>query len=232
MTQLREIYFIYSSKMITPSVPPPEDGRCQIMGPFSLIVQGSLGLMAMSSLVYKRYREYPNRRSWLIWFYDVSKQVFGSFGLHVLNVFMSLLKANDESLPNGEYYRNFQHGRTPIPPISDSNNPCNWYFLNILFDTTLGIPILWCFLYVIFHSGTRAGITDITSGQYGHPPRFSAYAKQAILYFIGLLCMKLVVYIILQLVPGLVSFADFVLSWTDGIPRLQLAFTVMIFPLM
>jgi hypothetical protein len=51
------------------------DGECNLLGDFALIVQGALGLLAVSSLAVKRLRESP-RRPVKIWAFDASKQVF------------------------------------------------------------------------------------------------------------------------------------------------------------
>lgn len=245
-------------------------GRCEILGPFSLIIQACLGLLAMSSLVWKRYCEYPNRRPWKIWFYDVSKQVFGALGVHVLNIIISILSGQADRFhgpgghgppppegphggpggpggpggfgsgqPGAAYQPHHGDSPPPLPrtspyylrqaPVSD--NPCDYYFLNILFDTTIGIPILWVLLYSFYHLAKRTGITGIDSGEYGTPPKVSSYLKQLVLYFIGLLSMKLIIYIILMECPFLVEFAMWILSWSDSLPEVQVAFVMMVFPL-
>ena len=85
-----------------PLVPPSaaqegeKEGKCHLLGPFALIVQGALGAVALLSLVVKRWREPPKeKRPWKIFFFDVSKQVVGSGLTHVLNLAMSMLGAVD-----------------------------------------------------------------------------------------------------------------------------------------
>lgn len=63
--------------------------ECRLLGPFAILVQLALGALALLSLVYKRWRERPQRPV-KIWFFDVSKQVFGSVLVHAANVVMSL----------------------------------------------------------------------------------------------------------------------------------------------
>ncbi|KAL2263042.1 hypothetical protein VTK26DRAFT_8497 [Humicola hyalothermophila] len=72
-------------------------GECRLMGPFAILVQLALGALALLSLVYKRWRERPQRPV-RIWFFDVSKQVFGSALVHAANVFMSLLTSGRFSI--------------------------------------------------------------------------------------------------------------------------------------
>ncbi|KAH3660246.1 hypothetical protein OGAPHI_007451 [Ogataea philodendri] len=212
--------------------------KCELLGPFSLLVQGFMGVCALLSLVWKRSREYPNRRPWKIWLFDVSKQVIGALGIHMLNVFMSILGGrSDEWFVNlsqhtSPYYLSGSPPSTPLePPNQDFDNPCDYYFLNILFDTTIGIPILWGLLHVIYKLARNAGIEGIESGEYGNPPKYSYYSKQLALYFVGLVSMKLIIYILLVACPFLVRFAYWLLSWSDSVPRLQVAFVMLLFPL-
>lgn len=44
-----------------------DDDRCELLGPFAVFVQASLGVLALSVLVIKRWRERP-RRTTTIWF--------------------------------------------------------------------------------------------------------------------------------------------------------------------
>src|SRR2546423_14863014 len=69
-----------------------ETGECKLLGPFAILIQGSLGLLALLALVYKRWRERPQRPV-KIWAFDASKQVVGSALLHLANLFMSMLSA-------------------------------------------------------------------------------------------------------------------------------------------
>ncbi|GMM36117.1 hypothetical protein DASC09_034420 [Saccharomycopsis crataegensis] len=236
------------------------EAQCKLLGPFSLIVQSLLGLLSLSSLIYKRYKEYPNRRPWKVWFFDVSKQVFGAIGIHFLNLLLSILGGSSSSTdpeatppvdisPFAFKHHTSENGMSPssssvahestgvstinfyLNSDNDISNPCNWYFLNILFDTTIGVPILWGLLYVIFNCAKKAGIEGINSGQYGIPPRMSSYVKQLILYFIGLFSMKLLVYILLMSVPIFEDTADWLLSVFDPFPRMQVFMVTFVTPL-
>lgn len=98
-----------------------EGGECHLLGEASIFIQGALGALALLSLVYKRWRERP-RRPWKIWFFDVSKQVFGSVLLHIANLLMSMLSS----------------GQFEINPKTDTGgyraNPCSFYLLNLAID--------------------------------------------------------------------------------------------------
>ncbi|ODQ64715.1 hypothetical protein NADFUDRAFT_47317 [Nadsonia fulvescens var. elongata DSM 6958] len=198
-------------------LPPSSDlddgGSCQLLGPFALLVQASMGLIAVSTLVIKRHREHPPR-PWKIWFFDVSKQVMGAGTLHMVNLLLSIISSNNNK---------------DLPDSSD--NPCDWYFLNILWDTTLGIPLLWFFLYWIQHFANSLKIQGIISGQYGYPPKWSAYFKQAALFLFAMILMKIVIYIVFQYLPWLDDVAKYLLSWTYFNPHLQIGFVVFVFPM-
>lgn len=212
---------------------PGSEGECQLLGSFALFVQGALGALALSTLVYKRYRERP-QRPLRIWFFDVSKQVFGSVLVHMANIFMSMLTS-------GRFSIKLDPGAVAAPAVrapSDSSNvpnPCSLYLLNLGIDTTLGIPILILLLKVLTRivAFTPLGKPreSIQSGHYGHPPNVWWWLKQSVIYFCGLFGMKICVLVIFLLAPWISKVGDWALGWTEGNEKLQIAFVMMIFPL-
>lgn len=114
--------------------------ECRLLGSFALFVQLALGGLALMSLVYKRWRERPQRPV-KIWFFDASKQVFGSVLVHMANVFMSMLTSGRISVtfePAARAVaRRFASGEgeggyTP--------NPCSFYLLNLAIDVSCRHP--------------------------------------------------------------------------------------------
>jgi hypothetical protein len=95
-----------------------DGGECKLLGPFSVFVQIALGGLALLSLVYKRWRERPQRPV-KVWAFDVSKQVFGSVMLHLLNLLMSMFAAGQLEI------------RKSYKP-----NPCSFYMLNLGIDVS------------------------------------------------------------------------------------------------
>lgn len=95
-----------------------DNGECRLLGPFSLFIQAALGALALLSLVYKRWRERPQRPV-KVWAFDVSKQVFGSAMLHLANLLMSLFSAGQLEI------------RKEYKP-----NPCSFYLLNLGIDVS------------------------------------------------------------------------------------------------
>ncbi len=108
-----------------------QQAECHLLGPFALLVQGALGAVAVLSLVLKRYRESP-KRPWRIWFFDVSKQIFGSMLLHVFNIAMSLFATTD--VVNAAKTVVAQSGQDAN---GRSPNPCSFYLLNLGIDVRL-----------------------------------------------------------------------------------------------
>ncbi|KAF2722310.1 hypothetical protein K431DRAFT_302675 [Polychaeton citri CBS 116435] len=204
-----------------------QNGECRLLGPFALLVQAALGGVALLSLVWKRWREKP-RRPWKIWFFDASKQVLGSVLLHILNIAMSMFGANDLSDKTAQAVSQAQdqEGRQP--------NPCSFYLLNLGIDTTIGIPVLYFLLKVLHAAFARTALANppesIKSGNYGQPPKTTWWLKQSLIYFIGLVGMKLFVLFLFAVLPWLPWVGDWALRWTEGNEALQIAFVMFLFP--
>jgi len=118
----------------------------------------------------------------------------------------------------------------PDEPIG-SSDPCNWYFLNVLLDTTMGVGIVWLALRGMNYVAWRLGVEGVQMGNYGRPPRIQWWLKQSMIYFAALVTMKLSVWIIFQIMPWLEVVAGFLLSWTRGHPRIEVVLVLCIFPL-
>jgi len=207
------------------------NGECKLLGPFAILVQGALGALALLSLVYKRWRERP-QRPLKVWTFDVSKQVVGSILLHLANLLMSMISSGqiEKALAQTATSTFGAEGTDSYQP-----NPCSWYLLNLAVDTTLGIPILIGILKVLTLAASYTCLANpvesIESGHYGTPPKASWWLKQCLIYFVGLLGMKACVFFIFQLCPWLGRVGDWALKWTEGNEAVQIAFVMFIFPL-
>ena len=110
-----------------------EPTECRLLGSFAILVQLALGGLALLALVYKRWRERPQRPV-KIWFFDVSKQVFGSVLVHAANVFMSLLTSGRfdiKVMPPPARIMLMRRVEDYMP------NPCSFYLLNLAIDVSL-----------------------------------------------------------------------------------------------
>lgn len=68
-----------------------------------------------------------------IWFFDVSKQVFGSVLLHLANILMSMLSS-------GQFDVQAQTQAVALNAVAaekgDEPNPCSFYLLNLAIDVS------------------------------------------------------------------------------------------------
>jgi len=133
-------------------------GDCQLLGSFAIFVQLALGALALLSLVYKRWRERPQRPV-KIWFFDVSKQVFGSVLVHIANVFMSMLTSGRLSIkvmPEAAVVAVTTTGARLLLGRGEEYipNPCSFYLLNLAIDvSTTGVG--WLILGVALTVGRQ-----------------------------------------------------------------------------
>jgi STIMATE family len=114
-------------------------------------------------------------------------------------------------------------------------NPCSFYLLNLAIDTTVGILVLILILRVLTVGVSYTPLArppeSIQSGNYGTPPKTKWWLKQSLIYFFGLLGMKACVFLIFELCPWIIRVGDWALRWTEGNEAIQIAFVMLIFPL-
>ncbi|KAJ3411408.1 hypothetical protein HDV05_002288 [Chytridiales sp. JEL 0842] len=195
---------------------PAEEGsgQCKLMDGFAVVIQSLLALIAFGSLVYKRQIEHPPR-PWLIWAFDTSKQVLASVLVHFSNVLFAYLTSSKGEEGEGM-----------------SGNPCVWYFLNILLDTTIGVGILYIFLRILHELAFRFGIRGVESGHYGNPPRISYWLKQTTLFILSWTLLKLLVLWSLSTFPFFSRLGEWVLKPVQRMgERTQVVFVMLVFPL-
>ncbi|KZT05614.1 uncharacterized protein LAESUDRAFT_750535 [Laetiporus sulphureus 93-53] len=188
--------------------PDVDQRSCRLLGPTALITQGLLGVLVISSLVYKRHRETP-KRPWRIWLFDVSKQVIGQLVVHGVNVLISGVVAH-----------------------LSSGNACVFYFINILVDTTIGIGVIYFILHLLTWTlSEKCHLKGFESGQYGSPPSITYWARQAAVYVLSLLSMKLLVVALFAAWPGIFKLGEWLLSFLGSSDALQVIFTMGLFPI-
>jgi len=72
---------------------------------------------------------------------------------------------------------------------------------------------------------------SIKSGNYGQPPKITWYLKQLMIYFLGLVGMKLFVFFLFAAMPFLPWIGDWAVRWTKGNEALEVTFAMFVFPL-
>ena len=100
--------------------------------------------------------------------------------------------------------------------------------------TTIGIPILVILLRILTFAFAQTPLgsppESIQSGNYGRPPKARWWLKQSFIYFLGLLGMKLCVFLIFELCPWIIQVGDWALRWTEGNETVQVFFVMLFFP--
>jgi len=124
----------------SPKEPQPDTGECELLGKFAILVQGALGVLALLALVYKRWRERPQRPV-KVWFFDASKQVVGSVLVHIANLLMSMLSSGQFSISLdastvAQRGLNSLVRRAVDGEEGYSPNPCSFYLLNLAIDVS------------------------------------------------------------------------------------------------
>ncbi|KAK3755022.1 hypothetical protein QZH41_011055 [Actinostola sp. cb2023] len=177
--------------------------RCHLNDEFGLFIQGILAFVAFSTLLLKRYKEPPaERRTFTIWFYDTSKQAVGAVLMHFANVVLA-----------GQF----------------SGDPCTWYFINFLLDSTLGLVFIWICLRLTQFIVNVYSIESLRSGVYGTPPQCCAWVGQCVLYLVIVVFEKTTVALLVQL-HFWEEVRQFILKPVRGNPKMELAIVMLIVP--
>lgn len=186
-------------------------GECALLpGNFGILVQLVLAVVCVATLIFKKSRE-SHGRTWFVFLLDSSKQLVGFGFAHILNMMSAVALAN--------------------VMVGDA---CDWYWLNIMIDTTLGVfleyLLLRCFTSLLerqlgeFASEYRSGEYYDTAGH----ELYKIYAKQLGLWLCCILGMKIIVILILFLFGSpLFSIASTILWLVSWSSQLKLI-TVMI----
>ncbi|KAK9667465.1 hypothetical protein K7432_017832, partial [Basidiobolus ranarum] len=145
--------------------------------------------------------------------FDVSKQTTGAALVHMLNLFISYISGSQSD--------------------SREDNPCVWYLLNLLLDTTVGVLVLYVVLKAFHHLLSYFDVKEMESGNYGSPPQYRIWFKQSLVFLLALSVTKLIIYIGINLFPILVILGQWILDpfVQVGDPRLQVLVVMLIAPL-
>jgi STIMATE family len=80
------------------------------------------------------------RRSWETWWYDTSKQGIGALLIHMVNIYLAPIFIGD---------------------------PCTWYIINFLLDSTIGLFIVCAGIRFCQYLAKTRKINAINFGEYG-----------------------------------------------------------------
>lgn len=181
------------------------DEQCNLTDSFGFMVQFILAAVAFSILVLKRYREPKyERRSFLVWSLDISKQAIGAGFIHFFNVAASSL-------------------------IFSNQDACSLYFVNMFIDVTVGLLILYVLISLSRNLLKNPSHSWLKSGEYGNPPQAKAWLAQCGIYLAIMVVQKLLV-CPLVLLPFWNRFRNFLFSPLKGHGKLELVVVMLIVP--
>lgn len=177
-----------------------KDALTDVFGWFLQFLQACL---AFTCLIAKRFCEPVNeRRSWLIWFYDTSKQATGALTIHLVNVWLA-----------GEF----------------NGDPCSWYVINFLLDSSLGLVLIY--IGIKFSQQYLAkikGCEVLNFGEYGTPPSSRAWLAQCFLYTGLMVFVKLCIVAFMQL-QFMSKVKEIILSPIKN-PKVEITLVILIIP--
>eukprot|EP01056_Protomagalhaensia_sp_Gyna25_P000218 Protomagalhaensia_sp_Gyna_25__217@NODE_10_length_9035_cov_36_916852_g6_i2_p6_GENE_NODE_10_length_9035_cov_36_916852_g6_i2NODE_10_length_9035_cov_36_916852_g6_i2_p6_ORF_typecomplete_len264_score30_20STIMATE/PF12400_8/3_4e32_NODE_10_length_9035_cov_36_916852_g6_i227733564 len=187
--------------------------KCVLFNDSGWYVQILLGILSFASLLGKRWMERP-RRTWLIFCFDAGKQAIGSLFAHSLNL-------------------SFAFGQSEF--TEGPGDACDYYWLNIMLDTTLGVFIAYITLMAILSTPLvkgRLGVPITRYGYYGNPPEMRLWAFQLLVWLGVIAIMKFI--ILLFLVVGQNMFeavAQLVLLPVHYSPNAKLLVVMILTPI-
>mmetsp|Transcript_137550 Transcript_137550/g.357426 ORF Transcript_137550/g.357426 Transcript_137550/m.357426 type:complete len:271 (+) Transcript_137550:122-934(+) len=178
-----------------------EDKPCALLpGLFGIFVQGLLFSSSMATLLYKKKSEEwsdpGNARSWPTFLMDSSKQFIGFGFVHVLNLVCAALLGS-----------------------SLEGSGCDWYWVNIMIDDTVGVAIEYFFLkhlttffeMLSYHQGI------FISGDYKDMAGNTIPKKYFAQLFVWLLCVTLMKSIVVAFMLGFHRQISFVAHSVVGL---------------
>ncbi|XP_013780979.1 store-operated calcium entry regulator STIMATE-like [Limulus polyphemus] len=169
---------------------------------FGWFIQGVLAGLAFTCLILKRFCEpTKQRRPWIIWFYDTSKQGLGALVIHFANVFLA----------------EFFHG-----------DPCTWYIISFLLDSSIGLFIIFIGIRLTQYFARKKGWHNIVFGEYGNPPKTNAWLAQCGMYVAIVILEKLMITLLIQL-PFWKNVRSFIMSPITN-AKVEVAIVVLIVP--
>ena len=188
---------------------------CHLLGGwFATFVQVFIGIIAMSSLVYKReYIENP-KRPISIWLMDVSKQGISSIIIHFCNIGLSILFA--------------AVNLTPDQPADE----CAFYFLSFVLDTIVGVYLIWVGLNIARIFAIQFDIKSIQEqGVYGYETPMTYYTHQLITFIIVILISKIILGIFMYMFSSFLNrIGNFIFEPLEKYPDIELVVVMVVCP--
>jgi len=192
------------------------ESHCELLGKwgsFGWWIQGFLAFVSFASLVGKRFTD-KVRRPWKVWFFDTSKQGLQCLMVHFLNIMLA---------------RGFDSW------LGLDADPCNWYWINLSLDCTIGVLVM----YLLLRSAQCAyrskwvGRPELArSGDYGNPPVCGIFFRQLLDWLCMAVVQKLLLAIFVVIFGRQLSdISTWLLGWLDSYPKAKLVVVMVLTPL-
>mmetsp|Transcript_29780 Transcript_29780/g.60131 ORF Transcript_29780/g.60131 Transcript_29780/m.60131 type:complete len:248 (+) Transcript_29780:56-799(+) len=179
---------------------------CDFFGTFGFFVQFILAIVSFSALIVKRYQEIP-RRPVNVFKYDAAKNGLGACLVHFMNIFIAMQFAGKE-------------------------DPCPWYFIQILFDCTVVVFANFVLLRILERRIMAMWGVDISSGDYGDPPQMVRWLQQLGVWLLVVTVCKVAVTALQSLFQApLAEFGAIILNPLCFNPHMELFIVVVLLPL-
>lgn len=138
----------------------PTECSCKLLsGAFTYVVQVGLAAICFSVLLVKRWRESP-RRPWLVWFFDLTKQVFSSGLQHFANIFFGVVLAGSNT----------------------KASQCAWYFVLYVITSTAAVFVVALGMRLQAKLVARYNLKLLRTGEYGSPPHWKPWLVQLLIW--------------------------------------------------
>lgn len=196
----------------------PEHKDCSLLpGLFGIFVQGILFAVSVGVLVLKKKREEHldplGARTWTVFMLDSSKQLIGAAWVHVLNLVCATVF--------GEKME---------------GDGCQWYWCNIMVDTTLGVAINFWLLrfFTAFMENLTGSTGQFKSGDYKDEQGkmiYSRYASQLGVWLVCVSVMKLAMVLLMSTFHSQMNAVSSSILSVFPDPKIELIFVMVLTPM-
>lgn len=186
--------------------------QCKILGIAGFFVQAALAILSFGLLLIKRHFETP-KRTWKVWMFDNSKQVFSALLQHSLNMILAVYLSR-----------------------ANAADDCEWYFLNFACDIFLGVTLCYIGIKTVENIGVRYHIDELNTGVYTTSESEVDYKVLIIQMAVWGMIVSLVKILLFffQLIFSipLEFFSEITLGWLNAFPTVKLILIMMVIPLL
>lgn len=179
---------------------------------FASLLQLFLAFVGLSSLLYKRHRERP-QRPLVPFVFDATKQGAAAIFAHVWNMVLS-------------YVFKIYAQR---PRLADE---CAYYAICYSLDVTVGLLLIYLLLKVQKHLSQKHDWASLrNSGCYGDPPDTDVFVRQLGAYMLIVMIAKVLCAMFLLCLQGALEAISGLLLWPfRGFPNLELLVVMLVCP--